>query len=74
MVAWLDEQLAKIQGRPPLAPPPELYDDSLVRQVRRFQSSRGLRPDGIVGPRTVIQINTRTLADLPLLAQPGAEK
>jgi general secretion pathway protein A len=74
MVAWLDEQLAKIQGRPPLAQPPEFYDESLVRQVRRFQSSRGLRPDGIVGPRTVIQINTKTQADLPLLARLGAEK
>jgi general secretion pathway protein A len=72
MIAWLDKQLAAIQGRLPLSQPPEVYDDSLVRQVRRFQSSKGLRPDGAVGPRTVIQINNVTLANLPLLLEPGA--
>jgi general secretion pathway protein A len=74
MIAWLDQQLATIQGRAPLGQPPETYDESLIRQVRRFQSSKGLRPDGVVGPRTVIQINTATREDLPLLERPGAEK
>jgi general secretion pathway protein A len=74
MIAWLDQQLATIQGRAPLGQPPETYDESLIRQVRRFQSSKGLRPDGVVGPRTVIQINTATKEDLPLLERPGAEK
>ena len=73
MVKWLDEQLATIQGRAPLVQVPDTYEGSLIRQVRRFQSSKGLRPDGVVGPRTVIQINTGTQADLPLLWQPGAE-
>jgi general secretion pathway protein A len=72
MIAWLDEQLASIQDRAPLIEPPETYGDSLIRQVRRFQSIKGLSPDGAVGPRTVIQINTETLADLPLLVQSGA--
>jgi general secretion pathway protein A len=74
MVTWLDEQLAALQGRAPLAPPPVVYDESLVRQVRAFQSSRGLYPDGVLGPRTVIQINAATQADLPLLTRSGAQE
>jgi general secretion pathway protein A len=74
MVTWLDAQLAEIQGRAPLAEPPAVYDESLVRQVRAFQSSKGLQPDGVVGPRTVIQINSETQVDLPLLTRSGAQE
>lgn len=73
MIAWLDKQLAAIQGRAPLHDPPAVYGDSLLKQVRGFQSSKGLSPDGVVGPRTVIQINTVTQANLPLLLRPAPE-
>ena len=74
MITWLDEQLASIQGREPLGQPPATYGDNLIRQVRRFQSNKELRPDGAVGPRTVIQLNTETQADLPLLLQSGTRE
>ena len=74
MVTWLDAQLAAIQGRVPMAQPPVVYDESLIRQVRAFQSSRGLLPDGVVGPQTVIQMNAATQADLPLLTRSGAQE
>ncbi len=32
---------------------PTVFDDSLDAMVRDFQESRGLRPDGIVGPQTL---------------------
>ena len=73
MIAWLDEQLAAIQGRAPLEDPPAIYGDSLLKQVRGFQTSKGLSPDGAVGPQTVIQMNTVTQADLPLLLRPATE-
>jgi general secretion pathway protein A len=73
MIAWLDEQLAAIQGRAPLGDPPAIYGDSLLKQVRGFQISKGLSPDGAVGPQTVIQMNTVTQADLPLLLRPATE-
>ena len=73
MIAWVDQQLAAIQGRAPLQVPPATYGDSLLKQVRGFQSSKGLSPDGVVGPRTVIQINTVTQANSPLLLRPEAE-
>jgi len=67
MIAWLDQQLAAIQGRAPLEQLPETYDETLARQVRSFQASKGLLADGVVGPLTVITINTATQVDLPLL-------
>ena len=73
MIAWLDNQLASIQGRAPLEDPPAIYGDSLLKQVRGFQISKGLSPDGAVGPQTVIQMNTVTQADLPLLLRPATE-
>lgn len=69
MIAWLDEQLAAIQGRAPSSQLPATYDENLQRQVRGFQSSRGLLADGVVGPLTVINLNTATQAGLPLLLQ-----
>lgn len=74
MVTWLDAQLAAIQGRAPMAQSPVEYDESLIRQVRAFQSSRGLLPDGVVGPQTVIRMNAATQADLPLLTRSGAQE
>ncbi len=74
MVSWLDRNLATVQGRSPLSEPPVIYDESLIRQVRRFQSSQGLVPDGVVGPNTIIQINTYTDSSLPLLHTLAAGK
>ena len=71
MIAWVDQQLAAIQGREPLSEPPATYDENLARQVRSFQSSKGLQADGVVGPLTVIYLNTVAEPDLPLLLQPG---
>jgi murein L,D-transpeptidase YcbB/YkuD len=45
----------------------ELYDPELVEAVRRFQTSQGLEADGIVGPRTLIHLNSRKNEEVPLL-------
>jgi murein L,D-transpeptidase YcbB/YkuD len=31
-----------------------MFDDSLVRQVKQFQFTHGLTPDGSAGPQTLI--------------------
>ena len=43
-----------------------IYDD-LVSHVKRFQLSQGLVPDGIIGPHTVILLQTATQSGDPLL-------
>ncbi len=57
IVAWLDRQLAPVQGR---AADPEgapVYNDRLVNQVKEFQAAAGLVPDGIVGWRTIVRLS-----------------
>ena len=57
MVAWLKRHLALAQGRTPPAEKNPEYDQTLVREVKRFQLSAGLVPDGIVGPMTIMPLS-----------------
>lgn len=66
-VQWLDTQLAIIQGRTDQAGMKSVFDKSLVKQVKQFQLSKGLTPDGVVGPQTIIHLNTAAGSDEPLL-------
>ncbi len=66
-IGWLDTQLAIIQGRTTQTKIRSVYDGALAKQVKQFQLSRGLAPDGIVGPQTVILLNTAAGSDEPLL-------
>ena len=36
---------------------PEFYDDKLVEKIKSFQKMNGLKPDGIIGQRTIEAIN-----------------
>lgn len=51
MVIWLDRHLSIIQKRPMTGK--RIYDEQLSNEVKKFQSSVGLTPDGVVGPMTV---------------------
>jgi general secretion pathway protein A len=57
-VRWLRDRLAEATGQR-VAPKaaPQVYDQTLVQALRRFQEERGLTQDGIVGERTLIQLN-----------------
>ena len=52
-VAWLDRQLAVVQGRAVVPGREPLYDEELVKQVKEFQRAAGLTPDGITGRETL---------------------
>ncbi len=66
-VIWLDRQLALAQSRAPRYFRLQTYDSGLVRQVKRFQTSHGLVPDGVVGPHTAILLNSVSSSDVPQL-------
>jgi general secretion pathway protein A len=58
-VLWLRERFAELHGEAPApAGDPKVYDDPLAQAVLRFQGERRLARDGIVGERTLIQLNS----------------
>lgn len=65
-VAWLDKLLAQYFHRPLHAGTP-FYDDAMVNEVKRFQLSVGLQPDGKVGTSTWICLENVTAGGVPLL-------
>ncbi len=68
-VAWLHKSLLSIQGKDNgSALESDIFDSELDALVRQFQISSGLQPDGIVGARTWIQINSQTNLGIPFLS------
>ena len=57
-ILWLRSALARASGSSITDQTNPVYDPGLRDQVMKFQSSRGLEEDGIVGPETLIQLNT----------------
>jgi general secretion pathway protein A len=64
-VQWVDKLLARHKGLPAGTGIRKVFDMGLEKQVREFQISRGLVPDGIVGPLTVIHLNNSLLFLMP---------
>jgi general secretion pathway protein A len=65
-VDWLATQLSRLGGNG--APPSNLpFDPKMARQVREFQFAQGLKIDGLVGPRTIMQLNRAAGVDEPHL-------
>ncbi|MEO8808158.1 MAG: peptidoglycan-binding domain-containing protein, partial [Burkholderiaceae bacterium] len=66
LVDRLAAQLAKLQGEPaPAADQP--FDAALRSKVFAFQLAQGLKPDGIAGPTTFMQLNRASGVDEPRL-------
>jgi len=66
-VAWLRRSLeAALKTELPAADP-AYFDIPLHNQIIAFQRSHGLKPDGVVGQQTLIQLNTWSGANVPLL-------
>lgn len=66
LVDWMAHQLARANGE---APPsgPRAVDAALLERVSSFQLAHGLRPDGKVGPMTLMHLNRVAGVDEPRL-------
>ena len=63
---WLSTQLARAQGQP--APGHnEATEGALRSRIAAFQLAQGLKPDGLVGPMTLMQLNRASGVDEPRL-------
>ncbi len=69
-VEWLIRQLSLVDGNPD-AGPNQIFDNSIEARVKRFQLSVNLVPDGIVGIRTWIHLNSINPLNQPTLNQAG---
>jgi general secretion pathway protein A len=67
LVQWLDQQLVRIYGQDEVPTIQDTYDEELRSQVIRFQLSKGLTPDGVVGPHTFILLNSELDMNTPML-------
>ena len=69
VAAIRDEALAKDASG--AVPPSPVFDEDLKKQVMAFQRANLIKPDGIVGEQTLIQLNRKTAGNaIPLLC-PG---
>ncbi len=67
-VAWLRQSLEIAQQVKLPATDTQYFDTALLTQVMDFQRSHGLTADGVVGKQTLIQLNTFTDSNAPLLS------
>ena len=67
LVPWLDKKLSLVSNTPYRSRDNIFYDEELAERVRKFQAASGFLPDGIVGPQTVMRLNTPEGSKVPRL-------
>ncbi len=71
-VAWLAERLATIQGQERPQGEKDVLSGELLTRLRQFQFSRGIAPDGVAGPLTLVLLDAAH-PGAPLLSAPAEE-
>jgi general secretion pathway protein A len=69
-VDWVAAQLARLYGSE--AETGRRFDPALVAQLREFQRTQGLQPDGIAGPKTFMHLNVSAGIAEPRLSNGAA--
>jgi general secretion pathway protein A len=65
-IDWLAAQLARLHGNLEM-PPGQAFGPALAQQIREFQATQGLIPDGVAGPHTMMALNQATSVYEPRL-------
>jgi general secretion pathway protein A len=66
LTTWFNTQIATVQGA--TGPTPDAPGEAAWKtRVAAFQLSQGLKPDGLAGPTTFMQLNRATGVDEPRL-------
>ena len=71
-IDWLADQMAIANGEAAHISKGQSYNESLSEKVKRFQSTRGLDPNGIVDAHTLIHINSIQGLGIPFLKEKSA--
>ncbi len=66
-VAWLERQLAALRREPAKKRSGMILEGDLLEHLREFQRERGLAPDGVVGPNTLIHLDSALGGSSPQL-------
>jgi len=66
-VEWLNKQLVQLDGKAAEAGKDQVFGEAMMRQVKQFQLSQGLVPDGVVGPQTMMQLGSAADVTAPKL-------
>ncbi len=69
-VTWLSKMLGRVQKDPLLARGVSYFGNELERKVKIFQSQNSLEADGVVGPKTLIALNSVLGETVPVLNRP----
>lgn len=67
LVPWLEKYLTLALGRVVSAGKEQSYEGAMVDQVKKFQLTLGLVPDGIVGQKTIMPLTAFTANGDPVL-------
>ncbi len=68
-VLWVRRRLAELTGTPLAKPLSDRFDAALSQDLKRFQTTRGLDSDGLVGVRTLVALGDG-LSGTPTLVTP----
>jgi len=73
-IQWLKARLAGLKGISAQPVDNPILDNATIDEVKKFQLSSGMKPDGVIGPHTLIRLDNATGGSGPVLTGRDKEK